>query len=175
MMRLKSRFLTLIAVRSKNVKIGQNLHIGPFSRVWAPHQLEIADNVYIGKFVTLECNGYVGNGVLIANSAGIIGRRDHKIDELGVTIRNARWVGNSSAANDNVYIGDDVWIGFGAIILAPVAIGQSAIVAAGAVVTKDVPEFAIVAGNPARIIGMRFASDDERKLHTLLLKTKKVQ
>jgi maltose O-acetyltransferase len=54
-----------------------------------------------------------------------------------------------------VRIGDHVWIGFRAIVLPGVSIGEGAVVGAGAVVTRDVPAFVIVAGNPARAIGTR--------------------
>jgi acetyltransferase-like isoleucine patch superfamily enzyme len=54
-----------------------------------------------------------------------------------------------------VVIGDRVWIGYRALIMPGVTLGEGAVVAAGAVVTKDVPAWAIVAGNPARIIGER--------------------
>lgn len=54
-----------------------------------------------------------------------------------------------------VVICDDVWIGTRAIILPGVKIGSHSIVGAGAVVTKDVPEYSIVGGNPARVIGSR--------------------
>ncbi len=53
-----------------------------------------------------------------------------------------------------ITIEDGAWIGAGAIILANVTVGSKAIVGAGAIVTKDVPKFAIVAGNPAKVIGM---------------------
>lgn len=55
-----------------------------------------------------------------------------------------------------VSIGNDVWIGHGAVVLAGRTIGDGAVVAAGAVVTKDVPAYAVVAGVPARIVKMRF-------------------
>lgn len=57
---------------------------------------------------------------------------------------------------DLITIGNDVWIGAGAIILQGVAIGDGAVVGAGSVVTKDVPPYGIVAGNPARLLKYRF-------------------
>ena len=58
-------------------------------------------------------------------------------------------------SNGDIVIGDDVWIGFGAIVLENVTIGSGAIVAAGALVREDVPAGAIAAGVPARIVGHR--------------------
>ena len=62
-------------------------------------------------------------------------------------------------------IGHDVWLGSGAMILSGVTIGHGAVVAAHALVTKDVPPYAIVGGNPARIIRYRF---DDRTVSALL-------
>ncbi len=61
---------------------------------------------------------------------------------------------------DKVVIGHDVWIGHGAIVLPGVSIGNGAIVGAGSVVTKDVPAWTIVVGNPARVLRARFESYD---------------
>lgn len=60
-----------------------------------------------------------------------------------------------SLRGGDVVIGDHAWIGYRALILPGITIGEGAVVGAGATVTKDVPPYAIVAGNPARIIGQR--------------------
>lgn len=63
---------------------------------------------------------------------------------------------------------DDVWIGFGAIVFTGVTIHRGAIVAAGSIVTKDVPPYAIVGGNPALVLGQRF-TEKEIKVHEDIL------
>jgi Bacterial transferase hexapeptide (six repeats) len=68
------------------------------------------------------------------------------------------------ASKGDVRIGNDVWIGMGALILSGVTIGDGAVIAARAVVSRDVPPYAIAAGNPARIVRMRFPDDVIRKL-----------
>jgi len=66
-----------------------------------------------------------------------------------------------------VVLGHDVWVGHGAIILPGRTVGNGAVVAAGAVVTKDVAPYAIVAGNPARVIRQRFSANVARRLQQL--------
>jgi len=66
-----------------------------------------------------------------------------------------------------VQIGHDVWIGHGAVVLPGRSIGTGAVVAAGAIVTKDVPAYTIVAGNPARTIRRRFPEDVTNRLAEL--------
>lgn len=63
---------------------------------------------------------------------------------------------NEAISKGDIIVDDDVWIGYGATIMSGVHIGQGAIVAAGAVVTKDVPPYAIVGGVPAKVIKYRF-------------------
>ncbi|MGA9752030.1 MAG: CatB-related O-acetyltransferase [Acidobacteriota bacterium] len=67
----------------------------------------------------------------------------------------------------DVVIGNDVWVGRGATILSGITIGDGAVIAARAVVTKHVPAYAVVAGNPARVVKLRFSEDQVRSLLAL--------
>jgi acetyltransferase-like isoleucine patch superfamily enzyme len=154
--RAKLRLRQRSTVRA-NVTTGINLKYGERTVLWAPSSLIIGNNVGLGSDVRIEVDGTIGDGVLIANGVGIIGRRDHNMRELGVTIQSAEWVGeNIPKLSLPVAIGSDVWIGFGAIVLSGVSIGDSCVIGAGAVVTTDIPANSIVIGNPAKVVGLRF-------------------
>ena len=108
-------------------------------------------------------NRRIGRYTMIANNVGIVGRLDHDYRVVGKPIRFAPWIGDDAspeAEKSTVDVGEDVWIGYGAIVLSGVKIGRGAIVAAGSVVTKDVESYSIVAGVPAKKLSMRF--DEER-------------
>lgn len=143
------------------VVIGERFHLGIFSFVSAPRELVIGQDVYIGKFCTIQCNGSIGSGVLIANNVGIVGRRDHDIRAVGTAIRKAPWVGDTPRLAEDprnkIEICDDVWIGYGAVLISGITIGRGAVVAAGSVVSESVAAYDIVSGNPARPVGRRFA------------------
>ncbi|WP_319004592.1 acyltransferase [Arthrobacter sp. SO3] len=152
-----------------NVSAGANLHVGLGSTLWAPRHLQIGRDVYIGKGTTIEVDGEIGDETLIANNVGIVGRRDHATEDIGTPIRSARWVGDfPEQLSEPTTVGSDVWIGFGAIVLSGVTIGDSSVVAAGAVVTKDVAPNTIVAGVPAVPMGKRFTNNDFERHWTLL-------
>lgn len=72
-----------------------------------------------------------------------------------------------SATKGNISVGNDVWIGHGAIIMSGVSIGNGAIIGAGSVVTKNVEEFAVVAGNPAKFIKFRFDQESRDRIAKL--------
>lgn len=162
------------AVRD-NVKVGRDVHIGIGTTIEAPHSLSIGSNVYIGKRCTIECDGSIGDNVLIANQVGLIGRYDHDYTTVGVCIRNAPCVGDPAysgkGAGLKLFVGDDVWIGFGATILTGVTVGRGAIIGAGAVVTTNVPPYSIVVGQPARVIAARFSSSEAVEHERCLYRT----
>ncbi len=153
---------------------GKNLHIGKGGQLWAPDRLSLGDNVYIGKHVIIETNTTIGNHVLIANSVSLVGRFDHDYEAIGIPVRLAPWIGDYHPEHElrkkYITIGDDVWVGAGAILLSPVDVGRGAIIAAGAVVVKDVAPYSIVGGNPAREIGKRFNATEivehERRINS---------
>ena len=79
----------------------------------------------------------------------------------------AGYLGSSAKTRGDVGIGNDVWVGTEAVIMSGVRIGDGAVVAARAVVTKNVPPYAIVGGVPAKVIRMRFDEETISRLETL--------
>lgn len=159
--RIWQKIYRIYAIR-KNVTVGSSVHIGLGSILWAPNYLSVGNDVYIGKGCTIEVDGKIGNYVLIANHVGLVGRFDHNYKSIGVPMRYSPWIGDNTEnlSDEGIVIEDDVWIGFGAIVLSGVKIGHGAIVAAGSVVTKNVDPYSIVAGVPAQSIGQRFSNEE---------------
>jgi len=93
--------------------------------------------------------------VLIANRVALLGRLEHDFRVVGTPVRFSPWVGESNQT-DKVIIEDDVWLGYGSIVLTGVRIGRGSIIAAGSVVTKNIPAYSIAAGIPAKVIDKRF-------------------
>lgn len=132
----------------------------------APNKImTFGNNVQLGPNCHVSTDIHFGNDVLCASQVSFIGRDEHQYSIPGTAI----W--NSPRGTDNpTIIGNDVWIGHGAIIMGGVKIGDGAIIAAGAVVTHDVPAMTIVGGNPAKIIKDRFVKEEETERHREFLK-----
>jgi acetyltransferase-like isoleucine patch superfamily enzyme len=165
------RFKTWLAVAGKSsyLSYGRDLHVGVEARLWAPKHLTIGNCVYIGKHVHIEANCRIGSYCLIANSVAIVGRRDHDFSAVGYPVRFSPWVGSqrfpSPYADEEVVLEDDVWLGYGTIVLTGVTIGRGSIVAAGSVVTRDIPSYSIAVGVPAKVVGQRFNDQDTIAQH----------
>ena len=129
----------------------------PWSTVlWSPHRdITLGNHVQFGQGCVVECDAEFGDWILMARNVAFVGRDDHRIDVVGKRI----W---DSGRGDSykTKVGSDVWIGHGATILAGVTIGDGAVIAAGSLVTKDVPEYAIVGGTPAAVLKMRFTAEE---------------
>jgi acetyltransferase-like isoleucine patch superfamily enzyme len=111
----------------------------------------------------------IGNFCSIANGVTILTGGEHQTDWVTTYPFNTLFKKFQQTKNDitkgDVIIGNDVWIGLNATILPGVKINDGAVVGANSVVTKDVPPYAIVAGNPAKLIRMRF---DRETIDSLL-------
>jgi acetyltransferase-like isoleucine patch superfamily enzyme len=129
------------------IKIGEWCYIGEGSRIWSAASIEIGDRV------------------LISHSANIFDSLTHPLQAAArhEQVKQIFEQGHPlkvSLDESAVKIHDDAWIGAGAMVLRGVTVGEGGVVAAGAVVTKNVPPYCIVAGNPAVFI--RELSRDER-------------
>ena len=124
-----------------NVSIRNNVYLGNVQN------LEIGSNVSIHQMCYLECSGgiIIGDNVSIAHGSSILSVNHSWADE-GVPIKY------NPIEKKTVTIESDVWVGCGSRILAGVTIYNRSIIAAGAVVTKDVPTKTIVGGVPARVL-----------------------
>lgn len=115
------------------------------------------DKLIIGKFCSIACGAkFLFNSANHSMASLSTYPFPLFFEELGLDKRN---VTKSWDNKGNIIIGNDVWIGFEALILAGVSIGDGAIIGSRAVVTKDVPPYTIAAGVPARPIRKRFDDD----------------
>ena len=162
----------------KNVVRGENIEVGDFSFyndfVNDPADFEKnnvlyhypinKDKLIIGKFCSIACGAK-----FLFNAA------NHSLKSLSTypfpifydEWEHGLWADKAWDNKGDIVVGNDVWIGYEAIILSGVHIGDGAIVGARAVVTKDVPPYAIVGGVPAKIIRKRFSDEVIEKLMAL--------
>lgn len=152
--------------------LGENVVFEDGVRVWHPETVRIGTNVYLGHDamikghpsgqILIDDNTWIGQGVFMHGAGGItIGQKvgvgpyvkmltsTHQLPNRDLAILEA------PLEFAPICIEDDADIGVGAILLPGVTIGRGAQIGAGAVVTKDVPAYAIAAGNPATILRMR--------------------
>jgi len=127
--------------------------------------ITLGNNVQFGNYCNVATSIIVGNYVLMAGRVGFVGKNDHTYNVPGQYIWNGE-----RGENEPIVIENDVWIGHAATIVGPVHIGCGSIVAAGAVVTCDIPPCEIWGGVPAKKIRDRFASDDDKKRHLIFIR-----
>lgn len=126
-----------------HIRVGRHCFIGAGSRIWSGADIEIGDRVLVSHGVNIHDNG--------AHSLAAHERHEHFVDIVLRGKLPLRGVKTSP-----IVIEDDAWIGFNAVVMKGVRIGRGAVVAAGAIITRDVEPFTIVAGPIATPIGKAF-------------------
>lgn len=151
-------FCEIQGLSENGVRFGRQVTIGRFAMIRPSGYygrdmgsgLRIGDRSNIGAYCYLGCGGdiEIGNDVMMSPRVSIHSE-NHIYSRLDMPMRE------QGILRRPTIIEDDCWLASGSIILSGVRIGQGSIVAAGAVVTKDVPSYAVVGGVPARIIEQR--------------------
>lgn len=137
------------------------------SQVETLHHVSIDASSKIGSYSYIGCRANItksniGSYCSVANNVSI-GQGEHRLDRISTStiFYEHPW---GTLTDGECIIESDAWIGVDAIVLRGVKIGVGAVVAANAVVTKDVPPFAIVGGVPARLIRYRFSEEKQQKI-----------
>ena len=148
---------------------GSNVRFSALTSDFTYRNVTIGNDVYIGPhalFLCTESQIFIGNKVLFGPHVTIIGG-DHRITDVGRFIYDV--LDKHPEDDQDVHIEDDVWIGTNTTLLKGVTVGRGAVIAAGALVTKDVPPYAIVGGVPAKVLKYRFTPEQiqehERQLY----------
>ncbi len=153
-----------------------NIYVGDYTyfddRRYGPEHFEEYNVLYNYDFSKVKLS--IGKFCAIAAETKFIMTGDHKLDAITTYPfpifaqgwENAFQVQDLPVKGD-IIVGNDVWFGYGCLIKNGVSIGSGAIIAAGAVVVKDVPAYAIVAGNPAKVVKMRFPDSTIESLLSL--------
>ncbi len=141
-----SRGIRQMCARLMFLQCGTSIDIG--RKISFSSKVSIGNSSSIGDYAHIHGKLQIGNNVMIAPHCAFIAS-DHVISDLNTPMNCQGTIDGS------ITVSDGCWIGYGSTILNNVSIGEGAVVAAGAVVTKDVPPFAIVGGVPAKIIRYR--------------------
>ncbi|WP_159699925.1 DapH/DapD/GlmU-related protein [Arthrobacter sp. 18067] len=132
----------LASVDPDALSIGDDSFIA--AHAYVTGTITIGDDCTVNAFTVVRGNVTMGNGVRIGAHTSILGF-NHSMDPSEPVFKQP-------LTRKGIHLGDDVWIGSNVVVLDGVTVGSHAVLAAGAVVTKDVPEWTIVGGNPARRI-----------------------
>ncbi len=127
-------------------KVGEGCYIEPpFHANWAGKHVFLGDNVYANFNLTIvdDADIYIGNKVMFGPNVTVATANHPILPELRE---------RALQYNKEVRIGDNVWIGSGAIIVPGVTIGENSVIGAGSVVTKDIPANVVAVGNPCRVL-----------------------
>ena len=162
----------LVHIKWRRYSISEGFHAGRGVVIWGKNEIKIGKNFYIGRYSQIECDSIIGNNVIFANCVALVGKYDHNYQQIGTSTRLASKIRdkdyNWKGLTSKIFIEDDVWIGYGAIIMSGVKIGRGSIIAAGSLVTRDIEPYSIVGGNPAKFIKFRFTEAEILKHESII-------
>ena len=158
-------YAEVMALSQRGVICGDHVTIGAFATIKPSNYygrdlgegLVIGDRSNIGAYSYVGCSGLItiGNDVMISPRVSLYAENHNFADP-------ARPMRDQGITRAPIIVEDDCWIASGAIILAGVTIGRGSVVAAGSVVTHDVPPYSVAAGAPARVLRSRLADAPEQ-------------
>jgi virginiamycin A acetyltransferase len=146
-------------IKAKNIFVGDYTYYD--DQRYGPNKFEEYNVLYNYDFSKVKL--IIGKFCAIAAETRFIMTGDHKLDAISTypfPVFGHGWEGAFNVydlpVKGDIVVGNDVWFGYDSLVLNGVTIGNGAIIAARAVVIKDVPAYSIVAGNPAKVVKMRF-------------------
>ena len=159
MMNKKNYFVHKSAIIDDNVSIGRNSKIWHFSHIQT--NARIGENCSLGQNVNVSNNVTIGNNVKIQNNVSVyegVELEDYVFCGPSMVFTNiinprAEFPQNKSEIYKKTLVKKSASIGANATILCGITIGKYALIGAGAVILKDIPDFALIVGNPGRLIG----------------------
>jgi len=161
------RNLLLFHVRYPWIRRGRNVHVQWSTTFFSPNRrITLGNNVGIGGHCNITSDLMIGNDVLIAPHVALLSRYPHRTNLIGTSMFQS-----PTADRGDIVIEDDVWIGFGAIILSGVRIGRGSIIGAGSVVTKDVPRYSVYIPRQNHTLKSRFAPEEIARHEASLLRS----
>jgi acetyltransferase-like isoleucine patch superfamily enzyme len=148
----------IVGLSRQGIRFGDRCTVGRFATIrptnvlFGPvgEGLSMGDNSNIGAYGYVGCSGFIriGAGVLMGPNVSLLGE-NHNFDDGSQPIRE------QGVTREGIVIGDNCWLGAGSVVLDGTSIGAGWVVAAGAVVSRDVPPGSVVGGVPARVIRER--------------------
>ena len=144
-----SQWLRNVLARYLISNFGRSVRVNPKANFGSGRRIEVGNNCNLSSGLRVIGDLKLGNDVMLGPEVVFISY-NHKVTDLELPMR-------AQGATDSkpIIVGNDVWIGMRVIVMPGIKIGSHSIVAAGSVVTKDVPEWGIVGGNPAKVIKYR--------------------
>ncbi|GEM_PF-123361 len=157
-------YCEIFGLSRRGITFGDRVTVGRYAMIRPTRQygggslgegLRVGNNSNIGPFAYVGCSGYIqiGSDVMMGPRVSLYAE-NHNFEDVTRTMKS------QGVKRETIVIEDDCWLGSHSVILAGVRIGRGSIIAAGSVVSRDVPPYSIAGGVPAKVIRSRLPEDD---------------